>query len=94
MMPRSAVFTHQTRYKLGSVNDSRTVHWTGSHTRFRTVPAGVNRLLEAPFVQHCSIVEGHSCIFSKVEEGHRMSKCPLQLPNRVETLPSTQVLME
>ena len=45
MMPRSLVFTHQTRYKLGSVNDSRTVHWTGSHTRFRTVPAGVNSWL-------------------------------------------------
>ena len=50
--------------------------------------------LKAPFVQHCSIVEGHSHVFSKIEEGHRMSKCPLQLPDRVETLPSTQVLME
>ena len=37
-------------------------------------------VLEAPFVQHCSIVVGHSRVFSKIEEGHRMSKCPLQLP--------------
>ena len=51
-------------------------------------------VLEAPFVQHCSIVVGHSRVFSKIEEGHRMSKCPLQLPDRVETLPSMQVLME
>ena len=36
-------------------------------------------VLEAPFVQHCSIVVGHSRVFSKIEEGHRMSKCPLQL---------------
>ena len=62
--------------------------------RKRVQKKKMTAVLEAPFVQHCSIVVGHSCVFSKIEEGHRMSKCPLQLPDRVETLPSTQVLME
>ena len=51
-------------------------------------------VFEALFVQHCSIVVGHSRAFSKIEEGHRMSIYPLQLPDRVETLPSMQLLME
>ena len=61
-------------------------------TREKTRSKGVDD--EALFVQHCSIVVGHSRAFSKIEEGHRMSKYPLQLPDRVETLPSMQLLME
>ena len=62
--------------------------------RKRVQKKQMTAVLEAPFVQHCSIVVGHSRVFSKIEEDHRMSKCPLQLPDRVETLASMQVLME
>ena len=62
--------------------------------RKRVQKEQMTAVFEVLFVQHCSNVVGHSRAFSKIEEGHRMSKYPLQLPHRVETLPSTQLLME
>ena len=62
--------------------------------RKRVQKEQMTAVFEALFVQYCSIVVGHSCAFSKIEEDHRMSKYPLQLPDRVETLTSTQLLME